>query len=831
MHEAPVVAIQAWVHVGSADESDDLAGIAHVHEHMLFKGTSKRGVGEIARSIETAGGEINAWTSYDQTVYHVVLAAQEFETGLDILADALRNSSFDAGELTRETEVILEEIRRAEDNPSKRISKSIFSLAFEKHPYGRPVIGFEKTVRSFTRDRIVDFYRRFYRPQRMTLVITGDVDETRWQSQVEKIFGDWHVANAPNVARPAEPQQTTMRVRVQQDEVQEARLALAWHIPGIHHDDTVALDVLSVVLGHGESSRLFHELRRRKQVVNDVYAYAYTPREPGLFMVGAGLRPENLEAAIGALLQHLLILQRTLVGAGEFEKAKAIILSEAAYQRETVQGEARRLGFFEVVASDYNFEMHYKKRLQSLTPEDLRRVAKTYFNENLSAVALVPKGDATTESDVRLLIKNAYTRATESRHSSHQPGPLGVVREVLSNGATLLLKREQTPIVALRALALGGLRWEQPAEQGLSNLVASLWGLGTRTRPPESLALRAAELGGNVSGFSGRNSVGMRGEFIVEKKDEGIELFCDALLNSEFLPDDFERERSLALERIRTRPDHPSSVAFDAFVAALYGNHPYGRMALGTESTVRSFQLRSVTDYARNFLMADKMVLAVVGDIDVGEMLDSLAERLGDVRGPALPTLQLPSPQARAQTIRGTLEKKQSHVLVGSLGTTVQHADRFVLAVLTGILSGQSGRLFLDLRDRQSLCYAISASNLEGMDAGHVVVHAATSPDKVERVLTGVHHHLRRLREEFVDPVELQRVQRYLVGEHAIDLQRTGARAMTIALGERLGLGYDHYTQYIEKIQAVTPEQLRAAASKYLSPTDLVEVVVGPAKL
>ncbi len=170
MHEAPVVAIQAWVHVGSADESDDLAGIAHVHEHMLFKGTSKRGVGEIARSIETAGGEINAWTSYDQTVYHVVLAAQEFETGLDILADALRNSSFDAGELTRETEVILEEIRRAEDNPSKRISKSIFSLAFEKHPYGRPVIGFEKTVRSFTRDRIVDFYRRFYRPQRMTLI-------------------------------------------------------------------------------------------------------------------------------------------------------------------------------------------------------------------------------------------------------------------------------------------------------------------------------------------------------------------------------------------------------------------------------------------------------------------------------------------------------------------------------------------------------------------------------------------------------------------------------------------------------------------------------------
>src|SRR5216684_3662613 len=169
-HAAPVAALQVWVRVGSADELPGEAGLAHLHEHMLFKGTARRGPGEIASSIEGCGGEINAWTSFDQTVYHVVVASQFLAQGMDVLADAITSAAFDPEELRREIEVVCEEIKRSLDSPTRKLSKELFATAFTRHPYGRPVIGSEESVRSFTREGILRFYRRWYQPENCVLV-------------------------------------------------------------------------------------------------------------------------------------------------------------------------------------------------------------------------------------------------------------------------------------------------------------------------------------------------------------------------------------------------------------------------------------------------------------------------------------------------------------------------------------------------------------------------------------------------------------------------------------------------------------------------------------
>src|SRR5262249_14931304 len=156
-----------WVQVGSADEHPEDAGLAHLHEHMLFKGTDRRGPGEIAQEIEAHGGEINAWTSFDHTVYHAVLASSYARVGLDVLSDVFRHSNFDALELAREIEVVCEEIKRSDDLPARRASRDLYATAFTVHPYQRPVIGWERTVRAFTRDQVLDFYRRHYSPKNM----------------------------------------------------------------------------------------------------------------------------------------------------------------------------------------------------------------------------------------------------------------------------------------------------------------------------------------------------------------------------------------------------------------------------------------------------------------------------------------------------------------------------------------------------------------------------------------------------------------------------------------------------------------------------------------
>ena len=220
---AHVVAFQIWVNVGGADERADEAGLAHLHEHMLFKGTARRGPGEIARDIEAHGGEVNAWTSWDHTVYHTVMASQFAREGLDVLADAVRFPAFDPRELARECEVVVEEIKRAEDTPARRASRDLFAESYQVHPYRLPVLGTPESVRATTQERILRFYRRHYTPEAMTLVAIGDVpveSVRRWAEEL--LGGDWGRPRAPGRNRPVEPPRTGRRVRLVPDEAKEA---------------------------------------------------------------------------------------------------------------------------------------------------------------------------------------------------------------------------------------------------------------------------------------------------------------------------------------------------------------------------------------------------------------------------------------------------------------------------------------------------------------------------------------------------------------------------------------------------------------------------------
>ncbi len=834
MHDAPVVALQAWVNVGSADEDESIAGIAHLHEHMLFKGTARRGVGEIARAVEAGGGEINAWTSFDQTVYHVVLSAAELGLGLDVLADALRRSSFDPGELEREIEVVVEEIRRAEDVPARRVSKALFELAFARHPYRRPVLGTEASVRGLSRERILAFYRRYYQPSQVTLVCTGAFALADLKAQVQHLFGDWqNNVPADKPVRPTELPHSGARVRLLREQVKEARLALAWPIPGLKHEDIAAIDALSVLLGHGESSRLYIETRRRQELVNDVYAYSYTPRDPGLLMVGAGLRQENLVGAAESLLDEVYRLREHLVPQSELAKAKVIIKSDSAYQRETVQGEARRLGFFEVVAGDWRFEERYRQSLDALTPEHLREVARRYLDDKPASVVQLPEDEAQAgpnEQDLVALVQQRFRRAESlSRTVGKAVGAGEVQRVVLDNGAVLLVRATDAPVVAVRAALLGGLRWETPATAGLGHLFASVWGMATFEMGPEALAREVALLGGSLTAFSGRNTLGMRGEFIAERGLDGLALFCQALLQPRIEEGELLRERAVILERIKSREDNPAGVAFELFAELLHPKHSYGLRLAGTEETVERFTVEDVLAYRRTFATPDKLVVAVVGGIDAERVVDLLSRELEEGKGGSLPPCAPPdSPPSQPRFGHYRLDRKQTHVIVGSLGTTLFDHDRYALEVLTTVMSGQSGRLFLDLRDRQSLAYSVSSSSLEGLDPGHVLFHMGTSPEKLDQALAGLDDHLCRIREEQVSAEELERAQRYLVGTHAIDLQRSGARAMQNALGERFGLGYDSYTRYPERIWAVDRERVQQAAQRYLAPERLITVTVGP---
>ena len=300
-HSAPVVALQTWVRFGSADEDPVVAGIAHVFEHMLFKGTERFPNGEIAALIEGAGGTVNAWTNYDETVYHVTLSSRFWEIGFDVLSDAVLHSFFDPTELEREKEVVLEEFRRSKDNPDHEIAERLFDLTFTTHPYRRPIIGFEETVRPIQRNDMLRVFNTWYVPNNMIFVAVGDFDSDTMRRTVEDRFGAVPAAALPIRPRADEPAQAQPRVLAFPFRAELARVEIA--MPSVEATDpqVPALDLLSDLLGSGYNSTLYTTLKRRRQLAHDVYAYNYTPCDRGVFLLGATCMTDDVaEVDVGA---------------------------------------------------------------------------------------------------------------------------------------------------------------------------------------------------------------------------------------------------------------------------------------------------------------------------------------------------------------------------------------------------------------------------------------------------------------------------------------------------------------------------------------------------
>ncbi len=830
---APVVALQVWVGVGAADETRGTRGIAHVFEHMMFKGTERRGVGEIAQDVEAAGGEINAWTTFNQTVYHVVLASRDFDTGLDVLADALQNSAFDPEELDREREVILEEIKQGQDDPGRNLAEALFRTAYARHPYRRAVIGSAASVRSLSRSRLLDFFRTWYVASNMTLVIAGDFEPEQTRGRVAKSFGALRSGSVPR-KRHREPRQTRARAVVVTQDVRESQLALGFHIPELRSPETAALDVLAVVLGQGESSRLNRIVRRGQELVTGIYAYAHSLRDPGLFVLGAAMAPGKLDRALAAALEQTFRLAYEPIEDAEIEKARRVIEADTIYQEETAQGAARKYGFYEVVAGDVDYELEYLDSVGHTTASEVRAAAARYLHSNnLTVSALLPwskrldNDRARTARENRLLVvvDKAAKKAAKKYASPVAAKSLDadIVRDVLPNGMRVVIKRDASvPIVAMRAVWIGGVRYETTKDNGINHLLASMITRGCGDLSAEEVSSKVDDMAGVLTGFSGRNSFGVRSEWLAEDWEAGFGLMADCILDPVFPHDETLRERRRILDDLDVREDNPSYVAFRLFARTLYRKHPYRRDVIGTRSAVSKLSRKQVAEYyARNYPVGE-MSLAIVGDVDPERVLRRAREVFGgvDKKNKSRPRkVAAEDFDAGAKGPREAyrfLDRQQAHLVVGFPGTTASDPDRYALEVLTTILSGQGGRLFVELRDKQGLAYRIGAFSVEGIDPGYLAVYIACSPDKLAAAYDGIREELRKVVEQPVAAEELERAVRYLVGAHEISLQRRSSVASAIAFHEAYGLGVDEYARYASAIEAVTLEDVQRVAAEYI---------------
>ncbi len=815
-HSAPVVSAQAWAMAGSIHEGKWLgAGLSHVLEHMLFKGTTTRPGSRIDQEVQEAGGYMNAYTSFDRTVYHIDVPNTGATTAIDILCDIMQNASLPPDELAKELDVIRREMDMGQDDPGRRSGRRLFETAFTRSPYRFTIIGYLDIFNELKPEDIRAYYHEKYAPNNVFYVVAGDVKKDEVIAQIKTAYAKSKARALPPTLLLQEPKQTAPREIIEEAPIELGHLHFAWHIPELRHPDVPILDVLAVLLGSGRSSRLYQQVRERQGVVHHADAWTYNPGSTGLFGMSAMVDSDKFTAARDAMLAEIEKIKSMSVSADEVQKAVKQFVSATLSTRKTMEGQANDLGGNWLAANNLTFSERYLAAVKCVSHADVQRVAREYLTtENRTLYALLPNG--TTPK---------ISTAVETNVDSP------IQKFELPNGLRLLVKENhRLPFVEFRAAFQGGVLAETAENTGITQLLAKMLLKGTKTRDAEKIATQIESVGGHIDSYGGNNSFGVNAEVLSSDFATGLDLLADVLLNPTFPADPLEREREVQIASIYSQKDNLLKSASNAMRRTLFGNGGYGLDLLGTEETVTKLQAADLKAFHQKLVAPNNCVLAIFGDVKASEVKAAVGKVFAGWKpGSAAPTLNSQLSTLNSQKrVEETRDKKQAVIVLGFAATTMHDDDRYALDLLQEACSDLGSRLFLRVREKLGLAYYVGAQHFPGLAPGYFAFYAGTEPTKAAQVEQEFLKEAELLRTEGLTAEELKRGKAKIIGSKKISRQDLGSLASLTSLDELYGLGYRRTELDDAKFEAVTLEQVKAVAQKYLKPDAFVVSVVKP---
>jgi len=816
-HSAPVASVQAWCKTGSIHEGKWLgAGLSHILEHMLFKGTTSRAPGVIARQVQDAGGYINAYTSNDRTVYWIDVPAKGAASAVDILADAMMNATLPEAEYDKEQEVIRREFAMGYDNPDRTASLLLFRTAYHTSPFREPVIGHLDIYNKLTRQDVLDYYKRRYVPNNLCFVVVGDVNAAEIRDQLASFFEKYPRIALEPVSVSDEPPQLGKQEGRDSFPTDLSRMNIAWRAPGATSPDAPAVEVLSAVLASGTSSILNTELREKQGLVHQIGGGLYTlsPTE-GLVYIGAIADPSKREQAEKGILTEVAKVARDGVTETQLAKAKKGLLADHYHGLATARGRASDYGNGWLMTGNAEFGRRYLEAIEKVTPADICRVASQYLrDEGLTVTSLDPVGQENVSP-------NTVTAAVRGE----------TTRTVLPNGLTVLVHPDdRLPLVSINALFRGGLLAESPEKNGLSQLLASTITKGTKTRSAQLIAESVEHVGGSIGAGAGNNTFSVSVDVMKEDLALGMEILADVVANATFPEQEVSRERDSQQAAIKAEDDQITAVARNLLKPRLYGSHPYGLRSTGSPETVAKLTADDLKKLRGRIVTGRNGVLSIFGAVDPKVAHELAAKDFGSLPAGERLLDHPPVAEPLKEDVKASVERprQQAVVMRGFLGTSVSGSDRPALELIETASSDLGSRFFNRIREKLGLAYFVGASNSTGLAPGAFVFYLGTDPKKVDLASREFNEEIAKLASEGLTQEELDRAKAKILGAEAIRNQSASALGGLSATNEIMGLGYDHEKSRPEEIAKVTLDDIRRVAQKYFRDGKSVEVTVGP---
>lgn len=856
VHTVPKVSIQLWYDVGGKDEKSGEKGLAHLIEHMIFKGTEGKkslhlSESDISVITHKLSGSCNAFTWYDYTGYLFNLPAHTWHEALPIMADCMTNCAFKEEHLSSEMKAVIQELKMRRDNYTSSAAEALMSSVYSDHPYHYPVIGYKQDLWNAHADLLRAFYHKHYCPNNATLVIVGDVDPDHALSLVEKYFA----------AIPANPAYTPEKFTINHDimaksvtlyrDIQQPTVMLAFVVPGATQKLDNVLEIGSLALGSGKGSRLYKKIVDDLQLATSLATFTWENFDSGLFFVY--FEPKNLED-IDTIAQYVIAEMQDIAKNGltelELTRAAKKVRMRHYSLLESTESQAYEIGKMFLATGDENHVFTSLEEPLEDVQVKLKQLFKKYFRPSVMHRAMVLPLDAQDkpywaelqkESDAqdnRILSARIRTAPVEppvyaNKIKLDQAGVFAFPKPtvmVLNNGIKVLSYINPTTAKIDLTLDLRAKSFYEPEDQqGIYNFVASMLSEGTQKYTAAQLAQELESRGMSLTVNAGSISMSM----LSDDLPKGLELLMEVLTKATFVPSEIEKVREQLLTDIKNFWDNPSSCSGQIVREHIYKGHPYSKNGIGTKKFIETVTREQLVAFYKKYLSPSGARLAIVGDIGNYNLQELLNSTVGSWQGPDVTPLAFPAlKQCIATEILHPMERDQVVLCFASPSIDRKNPDFDKLSVFDqilggGVLNSMSSRLF-ELREQSGLFYSINGSLVSSANEqpGMVLIKTLVSLDRLEEAQKLITHTLRTVADT-ITPDELAEAKNAITNSLVLNFESNEGIASAFLFTDRYGFPANYFDTRAQKLENLTIAEVQAAVRRVLRTDDLTVFKIG----
>ncbi|MFI5333372.1 MAG: M16 family metallopeptidase [Candidatus Babeliales bacterium] len=856
VHSIPHVAIQLWYNVGSKDEKTGEKGIAHLIEHMIFKGTAGKKSLNLAESdiniiTHMLSGSCNAFTFYDYTGYEFNFPVHNWKYALPIMADCMKHAAFKEDHLSSEMKAVIQELKMRKDNYTLSLVESLITAIFTDHPYHYPIIGYKQDLWSVHSDDLHAFYKKHYVPNNATLVVVGDVDPEEVFALAHKSFG--HIPEDTSYTRPTfllHKDIIAKSVTLYRD-VQQPVVVLGYVIPGSQDNKDYLIDIVARIVGDGKGSRLYKLLVDELQLVTSLFTGTWNLFEHSLLFIG--FEPKKLDDAdviIKIIQKELDVL--IAEGPTDTEIMRAVKTTRMGYFRllESSHDQAYEIGKYFLATGDENYIDIYLQEPPATIKTDIQQFLKNYVRPAVTHKGMVlplPESEQdawkklqheSDELDTKILSARVRTTPLEAPHYAHKikPHAAGTFNfpkaqtATLSNGMKVMYYDNDNTKKIDVIIELKAKGYDDPQDkQGLYNFVTSLMTEGTKHYSATELAQEFESRGMSFSVTPGAISLSMLSCDLTK----GLELLREIVERATFNPAEIEKIRTQLLTDLANFWDNPKSFSGQLIRETIYKGHPYSKNELGTKESIHAITRDQLIEGYKKYITPSGVKIAIVGDLAGCDIIQVLEQTVGSWKGaPAVATNFPPVLPAHAATVNYPINRDQ--VTLCFAAPSVDRKDSLYDRLLIfdqilggGMLGSMNSRLF-KLREQTGLFYTINGSLIAqaGEQPGMVLVKTLVSTDRLKEAEDAIKHTL-RMAAATITEQEFEEAKNAIINAAMLNFESNMGIAQVFLFLDKYGLSATYFDNRAQSLAAITITDVQDAVKKVLKVDDLVTLTIG----